>query len=114
MPDARIPREIPMANLWFYAQNGQQTGPITAEQLEQLAHGGRLHETDLVWKEGLPHWVQANTVAGLFAKTEPGGLMTDSFLQRAAVPSAWGGGNSDRPQGGYAMDATPVDATPTQ
>jgi hypothetical protein len=103
-----------MADIWFYAQNGQQTGPVSTEQLEQLAHSGRLRHTDLVWKEGLPQWVQAKSVTGLFPhRPDSAGLIDDSFLRKAAVPAPFGG-DPARPGGGYVLDADPVDAPPDQ
>jgi hypothetical protein len=59
-----------MADVWYYAQNGQQTGPVSSEQLQQLARSGRICDTDLVWREGLPQWIQARSVGGLFVPHE--------------------------------------------
>jgi hypothetical protein len=105
-----------MADVWFYAHNGQQAGPVSAEELEELAQDGRLLRTDLVWKEGLPQWVQAKTVTGLFppAAESPrsNDLVTDSFLKRAAVPAPWGGTEAARPQSDYALNAEPLEDAP--
>jgi hypothetical protein len=61
-----------MADVWYYAQNGQQAGPVSASQLQQLARSGQIQATDLVWKEGLAQWVQAKAIKGLFpAQAEP-------------------------------------------
>ena len=51
---------------WFYAQEGRQFGPITPEELRRMAEEGELATTDLVWREGLPEWVPAIRVRGLF------------------------------------------------
>jgi hypothetical protein len=59
-----------MADVWYYAQDGQQAGPVSAEQLQRLARSGRIRDTDLVWREGLPQWIQARSVGGLFAPSE--------------------------------------------
>jgi hypothetical protein len=56
-----------MADQWFYAQGGQHIGPVTFEQLTQLARSGGLTANDLVWQEGMPDWQPAGQVAGLFA-----------------------------------------------
>lgn len=53
------------ASKWFYSANGQAIGPVTFDQLRQLAADGRLSPADLVWAEGTPNWVAAHTVAGL-------------------------------------------------
>ena len=42
---------------WYYVINGQQTGPITEAQLEELARAGTIKADTLVWAEGMPNWV---------------------------------------------------------
>jgi uncharacterized RDD family membrane protein YckC len=41
---------------WHYAQNGQQVGPVTDEQLSQLFQAGKINQDTLVWREGMPDW----------------------------------------------------------
>jgi hypothetical protein len=61
-----------MAGDWFLARPGQQTvGPITAQQLKQLATSGQVQAADLVWKQGLTRWVPANQIKGLLDKGAP-------------------------------------------
>ena len=55
-----------MSQQWFYSKNGQQQGPVSPEQLKQLAAAGKLQPTDLVWKEGMSQWVAASSIKGLF------------------------------------------------
>jgi hypothetical protein len=56
-----------MSQEWYYAQNNQKRGPVSAGQLKQLADSGQLRPSDLVWKQGLPNWVAASSLKGLFA-----------------------------------------------
>ena len=56
------PPPAPAAD-WHYMENGQQQGPVTAEQLRVL-----ITPSDLVWKEGLPEWVPASTIPNLLPK----------------------------------------------
>jgi len=35
---------------------------VSASQLQQLARSGQIQSTDLVWKEGLPQWIQAKAI----------------------------------------------------
>ena len=51
---------------WYYGEGKEQKGPVTQEQLTELARKGVLTPQSLVWKEGLSGWVKASTVAGLF------------------------------------------------
>ena len=41
---------------WFYALNGEQQGPVTSEQLDQLLGQGVINDATLVWREGLATW----------------------------------------------------------
>jgi len=52
---------------WYYTQNGQQTGPISFYQLQQLANTGGLKSSDYVWTDGQGDWKPAGEIAGLFA-----------------------------------------------
>jgi hypothetical protein len=56
-----------MASEWFYTLNGEQSPtPATSEQLRQFAASGQLLPTDMVWREGMPNWVPASSIKGLF------------------------------------------------
>jgi hypothetical protein len=55
-----------MAQDWFVTLNGQQVGPISAQQLKEYAASGQLQPTDTVWKEGMAQWQPASSVKGLF------------------------------------------------
>jgi hypothetical protein len=54
-----------MARDWYYAQNGRQHGPVSEQQVRQMAASGQLQPEDLVWYEGLADWVAAAAVPGL-------------------------------------------------
>jgi hypothetical protein len=56
-----------MADEWYYTEQGQQRGPISRAELQQLAATRRLRPTDLVWNEGLANWIPAGAADGLFA-----------------------------------------------
>jgi hypothetical protein len=51
---------------WFYTEQGQRRGPVTWQQLQQLATAGQVKPNDLVWKNGMAQWVPASSQAGLF------------------------------------------------
>ena len=42
---------------WYYAEAGQQTGPVDDAALEQLAAAGKITVETLVWREGLENWI---------------------------------------------------------
>lgn len=49
----------------FVAQNGQQTGPFDLPALQQMAQAGQLTRETLVWKQGMPAWAAAGSLAEL-------------------------------------------------
>jgi len=56
-----------MADQWYYAHQGQQSGPVSTEQLKQLAASGQIQPSDLVWKQGMAAWAAASTVEGVLS-----------------------------------------------
>ena len=52
--------------VWHYSVNGARRGPVTFGQLKSLVEGAALRPNDLIWREGLPAWVEAGTVPELF------------------------------------------------
>jgi len=41
---------------WYYAEAGQQVGPVAEEELLRLVETGRIRSDTLVWHEGLANW----------------------------------------------------------
>ena len=41
---------------WYYAEAGQQVGPVTEDEIIRLADGGKIQPDTLVWHEGLSNW----------------------------------------------------------
>lgn len=66
---------------WFYAKDDQRLGPVSEQELKGLATDGKLRPNDLVWRDGMPDWVEARTQAVLFPpKVEP--LNDDAAARR--------------------------------
>jgi len=78
------------AATWFYARNGQQTGPVTLAELKGMAASGSLNPRhDMVWSEGMKDWQPAGEVAGIFERKtvpEPAAPATPA---PAAVPDPY-------------------------
>jgi hypothetical protein len=66
--------------LWQYARNGVQQGPVSFEQLRQLAAQGAVQHGDLVWQAGTAQWVAAASVPGLFAPGAPPPLPVNYYV----------------------------------
>lgn len=59
---------------WMLAVNGQQSGPYTPAQLQQLAQNGQFTSQTYVWRQGMANWDMAGNVpelAQLFAPVPP-------------------------------------------
>ena len=41
---------------WYYAEGGEQRGPITETELSDLAKAGTIRDATLVWHEGMTGW----------------------------------------------------------
>src|SRR5881394_2477763 len=81
---------------WYYAKSGQQLGPVTGEQLQQLARSGQLARGDLVWTDGMAEWLPASSITQLqFLTVEPAAPAADYTSPQP------GYGQSQYPQQGY-------------
>jgi GYF domain 2 len=47
---------------WFYVLDGQQNGPVSDSQLDELLRSGRINQQTLVWHEGMADWQQVNVI----------------------------------------------------
>jgi len=61
---------VSAAQQWYIWQEDNRVGPLSRAELLRRVKSGVLNRTDLVWRDGLPDWVQAGTIKGLF-KTPP-------------------------------------------
>jgi hypothetical protein len=69
---------------WYYTTNKQQMGPVSRDELSQLANQGLLKPTDLVWKDGMRDWVRASA-QGLFAEGAGGAAVPDAPMRSARL-----------------------------
>ena len=69
------------------AKSGQQSGPYTVEQVQNMVRSGLLSAADLGWHEGMAEWAPLHTIAGLGVPPPTGA---------AASPTGAGGPPADR------------------
>jgi len=82
-----------MADQWYYTRQGQRFGPLSTEQMRQLAQAGQLQQTDLVWTEGITEWTPAGRVPQLFAAAPAaGGAAGAPAVPAAGLPDSGPGG----------------------
>jgi hypothetical protein len=87
-----------MSELWYFTCEGKQMEPVTTSELKQLGSSGYLRGADMVWQEGMPAWVRAESIPGLIPPTaalsaapaprEPAGIAAaqrEPSLESAAI-----------------------------
>ena len=50
---------------WHYAEAGQQRGPVTDAELEDLVRAGTVLSDTLIWREGMANWQPYGQVKGV-------------------------------------------------
>ncbi len=61
-----------MSHQWYFVIDDQKHGPLTDDELKERAASKHIGPTDLIWRQGLPEWVEAQTIEGLvFGKLPP-------------------------------------------
>lgn len=83
---------------WYYARGNQQAGPVSLDELRQLARQGALSPADLVWTGTMADWQPAQSVPGLLAAVPPPPPAYPSAPPPVAYPPA---GYPQQPQGGF-------------
>ena len=89
-----------MSQEWYYSVDGDRQGPVSGAELKKLAEAGTLKATDLVWKDGMPDWVAAKSIKGLFGSSSAGTTApsaSKSGEQAAARSAAAADADDDRP-----------------
>jgi membrane protease subunit (stomatin/prohibitin family) len=70
----QAPPPPPPPQLWHLAENGQSVGPMSQQQLAEVAASGRLRPDTLVWTAGMAAWAAAGSLpqlVGLFHAGPP-------------------------------------------
>ena len=52
---------IPM-HTWYYTRDGEQSGPLAQEEIKLMIASGKIRPHDLVWRNGIPDWVRADSI----------------------------------------------------
>lgn len=74
---------------WYYAENGQQRGPINPAELDKLVAAGTVQESTLVWREGMEDWQTYGQVSdGTAASERAGGIVCSQCGRRVDADQA--------------------------
>lgn len=94
-----------MSTLWFYAERGEQRGPVAEEELRRRFLRSELPKETLVWSEGMAGWAPAGRVNSLMQEPPPPPPAPPALA--AAGAAAAQGGAVAVPQPGSRMRALP-------
>jgi GYF domain 2 len=85
----------PQQQQWHYNTAGAQRGPVDFANLQLLAATGQIKADDVVWAEGMPAWIPASRVPGLFsgsavqATTAQSDALSDNVCRSAYGSRPW-------------------------
>lgn len=72
--------------MWFYAKDGEQHGPVEADDIRSRLSSGDLSNGTLVWKEGMSQWSPLGEVLELREPVPSGGGQSAPTASAAANP----------------------------
>src|SRR5215208_1818187 len=75
---------------WYYAQGGQQMGPVSDDELKSKLSAGELSAQDLVWREGMGNWQPAGNVQEFAGISKPPAGDAPAPQGYAAPPGGYG------------------------
>jgi hypothetical protein len=77
---------------WYYAEEGEQQGPVSLAEMIRLVGAKRVKSDDLVWCDGMADWLPAGEVAALNAvKQKP------KPVRKAGAPDSKLGSTDSQP-----------------
>lgn len=80
---------------WYYAEQGQQRGPVDDDALAALVTSGAVGDGTLVWREGMTNWQSYGSVRGV---ATPGALAPGIAVQATPVSAYIPENYAARPQ----------------
>lgn len=72
---------------WYYTTNRQQMGPVSWDELRELAEVGILKPHDMVWSDGMDEWAKAINQSGLFGHEDGGSEATTQYKPAKPPPA---------------------------
>lgn len=71
---------------WYYAKDGQQAGPVGADEIRNLKASGALSDSDLVWNESMTEWTPLGSVSE-FSSSAPAAGAPATGAPATGVPA---------------------------
>lgn len=98
-----------MGMQWHYSRDGHRAGPVSSDELKSMARDGSIRPSDLVWRVGMPQWIAAAKVKGLFAEGDPAVVAAAPVAAPVAVAAA-----APRTVVRQAIPVAPLEASPVE
>jgi hypothetical protein len=97
---------------WYYSRSGKQNGPVSFEQLVEIARSGGLNPlSDLVWTSTMKDWQPSGQIPGIFnTPAGPAPSTGDPSNPYAAPTSTWT--ESPQPTEGESLGEIPPGSEP--
>lgn len=73
---------------WHYVHGTREGGPVPFAQLRILASQGQLAPDDFIWTDGMPDWVEAREVDGVFQTSATAWPVPQTLGPRTTCPMA--------------------------
>jgi hypothetical protein len=86
-------------NTWYYARGGQQSGPVSEDDLRRMLATGELSADSMIWADGMAAWAQVRTVPQLASAS------ADPSAAGYAPDAGYGADPASAAAGGYAQPA---------
>jgi len=74
---------------WYYVDNGQQAGPVSEADFQQLISAGKITPDTLVWNQGMAEWTAYRQVA---SSAPTASTLPEAAFTAASSPAAGTGG----------------------
>ena len=76
---------------WFYAYEGQRSGPVDDDEFARLVQAGTVGETTLVWHSGMPDWMPLAQARAVPSAPVPTTVATGESTANPSSPVVYGG-----------------------
>ena len=76
---------------WYYAEGGEQLGPVSGEDLKQRIQSGQIPQSTLVWEQSMKDWTPASRVPYLMDQQVAAPPLAEGVAAHGAVPAGYAG-----------------------
>src|SRR5439155_27315510 len=86
-PNLNVEEPTESYELWFYAVDGEQKGPVDVATLRKLVRDKTISPESLVWHAGMTDWIPAKDAPGVASPENPPALQEEAPPAPAHKPA---------------------------